>query len=147
MKVVIFDKLFDTNKLVKSEFERFAQWHLDIWLGQDKVKFEVKQIADKSAKFTLWRVYGDWYEDPKRFSDCNEHLVDIDACIFLGTNYQVGTVADFTKHPGWCIWQPDIKTMFLPDMKAMAKKHHGSRIKNIEVDNNLDHIDITITYV
>ena len=58
----------------------------------------------------------------------------------------MGTVADFSQHPSCCIWNPDIKSIFLPDMRAIAKKHHGTRIKSIEADNNLDHIDLTITY-
>lgn len=32
-------------------------------------------------------------------------------------------------------------------MKQMAKKHHGTRIKSIEVDNNLDHIELKVVYV
>ena len=146
MKLVIFDEVYNTKSLSTLGIEFMGQDRLDQWLGKDKVKFEVKQLDAKVYKFTIWRTYGRWYEDPKRFSDCNEHIVDIDAMIIKGEGYQTGTVADFSEHPGWCIWEPDIKSMFLPDMRAIAKKHHGTRIKSIEADNNLDHIDLTITY-
>ena len=146
MKIVLFDTVYSTKSLSPKGIQTLAQMRLDAWLGIGKVKFDVVQLADRTFKFTLWRDYGSWYEDPKRFSDCNEHILDFDANIFLGTNYQTGTVADFSQHPGWCIWYPDIKSIFLRDMRDMAKKYHGTRIKNIEVDNNLDHIDLVITY-
>ena len=146
MKIVLFDDLYDTKLMTPHDIQILGQLRLDQWLGKDKVKFEVDQVSDRVFKFTLWRTYGHWYEDPKRFSECNEHIVDVDALIFKGEGYQTGTVADFSKHPGWCIWNPDIKSIFLPDMREIAKKHHGTRIKSIEVDNNLDHIDLIITY-
>ena len=146
LKIVLFDELYKTNSLSPLGIQYMGQQRLDAWLGVGKVKFEVAQLAERQFKFTLWREYGPWYQDPKPFSNCNDNIVDFDAAIFLGKNYQTGTVADFTEHPGWCIWSPDIKTIFLPDMRDMAKKHHGTRIKSIEVDNNLDHIDLIITY-
>ena len=146
MKIVLFDEVYNTKSLSPLGIEFMGQDRLDQWLGKDKVKLEVKQLDAKVYKFTIWRTYGRWYEDPKRFSDCNERIVDIDAMIIKGEGYQTGTVADFSEHPGWCIWNPDIKSIFLPEMRVIAKKHHGARIKSMEVDNNLDHIDLTITY-
>lgn len=146
MKIVLFDEVYNTKSLSPQGIEFMGQFRLDQWLGKGKVKFVVKQLDTKVYKFTIWRTYGHWYQDPKRFSDCNEHIVDIDAMIVKGEGYQTGTVADFSKHPGWCIWNPDIKSIFLPEMREIAKKHHGARIKSIEVDNNLDHIDLTFTY-
>ena len=146
MKIVIFDTVYNTKSLSPRGIQTLAQMRLDAWLGIDKVKLDVVQLADRAFKFTLWRDYGPWYKDPKCFSNCNENIVDVDANIFLGTNYQTGTVADFSQHPGWCIWQPDIKTIFLRDMRDMARKYHGTRIKSIEADNYLDHIDLVITY-
>lgn len=86
-------------------------------------------------------------EDPKRFSDCNEHINSWDESIFLGTEYQTGTEADFETFTGPYIINNDIETIFLPEMKQMAKKHHGSRIQSIEVDNNLDHVELKVVYV
>ena len=85
-------------------------------------------------------------KDPKRFSDCNETINSWDENIFLGTDYQTGTVADFSTHTRRYIISNCVQSIFLPEMRAMAKKHHGTRIKSIEVDNNLDHIDLIITY-
>ena len=85
-------------------------------------------------------------EDPKRFSDCNHSILDYDSNIFEGLGYQTGTEADFSEHQGWAIWHPDVKSIFLREMREIAKKHHGTRIKDIQVDNNLDHVDLTITY-
>jgi len=124
-----------------------GQMRLDRWLGKDKVKFVVEKISEKEWKFTIWRHDGPWYEDPKRFSDCNEHINSWDESIFLGTEYQTGTVADFETFTGPYIINNDIKSIFLPEMKQMAKKHHGTRIKSIEVDNNLDHIELKVVYV
>ena len=146
MKIVLFDTVYNTKSLSLKGIQTLAQMRLDAWLGIDKVKLDVVQLADRTFKFTLWREYGPWYKDPKCVSNCNEHIVDYDANIFLGTNYQTGTVADFSQHPGWCIWYPDIKSIFLRDMRDRAKRYHGTRIKSIEVDNNLDHIDLVISY-
>ena len=147
MKYVLFDEPYNTKKQSPQVMEMLMQARLDTWLGEGKVKVELSRYSPRMLMVRLWRQYGPWYEDPKRFSDCNKHIVDFDANIFLGTNYQTGTYADFTTHPGPYIIEPDIKSIFLPDMKEMAKRHHGTRIKSIEVDNNLDHIDLTITYV
>ena len=146
MKIELFDYLYNTKEWSISDIQIQGQARLDSWLGPNKVRLDVAQLAEKQFKFTLWRKYGHWYQDPKPYSDCNDHIVDFDAQIFLGRGYQPNSTVDFTEHPGWCIWNPDIETLFLPEMKAVAKNHHGSRIKNIEVDNNLDHIDLIITY-
>lgn len=147
MKIVLFDRLYDTKKLVLTDIQKFGQYRLDQWLGKAKVKFEIAQKNLKVFTVTLWREYGPWYEDPRPWSDHNEYIVDVDVAIFLAAGYQTGTVADFSEHLGWCIWRPDVETMFLPEMKEMAKRHHGSRIKHIAVDNYLDHVELTITYV
>lgn len=146
IRIVLFDELYPTSSFTPSDIESYGQRRLDSWLGVGKVKFEVAQLAERTFKFTIWREYGPWYEDPKRFSDCNEHIVDFDAQIFLGRGYRPFSTVDFTNHPGWCIWEPDIETLFLPEMRKVAKKHHGTRIKSIDVDNNLDHVVLTITY-
>ena len=146
IKIVLFDELYKTNSLSPLGIQYMGQQRLDAWLGVGKVKFEVAQLAERQFKFTIWRTYGQWYEDPKRFSDCNETINSWDENIFLGTDYQTGTVADFSTHPGPYIISNCVQSIFLPEMKAMAKKYHGTRIKSIEVDNNLDHIDLVITY-
>ena len=146
IRIVLFDELYKTNSLAPSGIELLGQDRLDAWLGKDKVKFEVAQLADRTFKFTLWRHYGPWYKDPKLWSDCNEKINSWDEAIFLGTEYQTGTEADFEHHPGPYIISNDIKSIFLPEMREMAKKHHGTRIKSIAVDNFLDHVELKIEY-
>ncbi len=146
IRIVLFDELYKTNSLAPSGIELLGQLRLDEWLGKDKVKFEVNRPKDRVFKFTLWRQYGPWYEDPKRFSDCNETINSWDMNIFLGTDYQTGTYADFSTHPGPYILSYGVQEDFLPDLRNMAKKYHGTRIKSIDVDNNLDHVVLTITY-
>lgn len=146
MTIVLFDHPYSTKSWSPFGIQSMAQMRLDDWLGIGKVRFEVTQLEERKFKFTLWRQYGDWYEDPKRWSNCNEHINSWDENIFLGTDYQTGTVADFEHHTGRYIISNDVKSIFLPEMRDMAKKYHGTKIKSIEVDNNLDHIDLIITY-
>jgi len=146
MTIVLFDHPYSTKDWSPLGIQTLGQLRLDQWLGPGKVKFEVAQLEDRKFKFTIWRTYGQWYEDPKRFSDCNETINSWDENIFLGTDYQTGTVADFSTHTGRYIISNDVNSIFLPEMRAMAKKYHGTRIKSIDVDNNLDHIDLVITY-
>lgn len=147
MKIVLFDYPYDTKQMTEVMIQGHGQHRLDSWLGKDKVRFEVQKIEEKIWKFTIWRHYGPWYEDPKRFSGCNEHINSWDESILLGTEYQTGTEADFETFTGPYIINNDIKSIFLPEMREMAKKHHGTRIKSIEVDNNLDHIELKVVYV
>lgn len=120
---------------------------LTVGWGRIRLSSRSRKISEKEWKFTIWRHYGPWYEDPKRFSDCNEHINSWDESIFLGTEYQTGTEADFETFTGPYIINNDIKSIFLPEMKAMTKKYHSSRIRSISVDNNLDHVELTIYYV
>ena len=146
IRIVLFDELYKTNTLAPSGIELLGQLRLDRWLGKDKVKFEVAQLADRQFKFTIWRQYGPWYQDPKPWSDCNETINAWDMNIFLGTDYQTGTEADFENHPGPYIISWGVQENFLRDMRNMAKKYHGTRIKSIDADNYLDHIDVFINY-
>lgn len=146
MTIVLFDHPYSTKDWSPLGIQTLGQHRLDQWLGPRKVKFEVAQLEDRKFKFTIWRTYGQWYEDPKRSSDCNETINAWDMNIFLGTDYQTGTEADFENHPGPYIISWGVQENFLREMRAMAKKHHGTRIKSIDVDNNLDHIDLVITY-
>lgn len=146
MTIVLFDHPYSTKDWSPLGIQAQGQHRLDQWLGPGKVKFEVAQLEDRKFKFTIWRNYGQWYEDPKRFSDCNETINSWDENIFLGTDYQTGTVANFSTHPGPYIISFGVQENFLPDLRNMAKKYHGTRIKAIEVDNNLDHIDVILTY-
>ena len=146
MTIVLFDHPYSTKDWSPLGIQTLGQHRLDQWLGVGKVKFEVAQLAERQFKFTIWRTYGQWYEDPKRFSYCNGSINSWDENIFLGTDYQTGTYADFSTHPGPYIISNCVQSIFLPELREMAKKHHGTRIKSIDVDNNLDHVVLTITY-
>ena len=130
IRIVLFDELYKTNSLAPSGIELLGQLRLDRWLGKDKVKFEVAQLAERQFKFTLWRTYGPWYEDPKRFSDCNETINSWDMNIFLADGYQTRTYANFSMHPGPYIISYGVQEDFLRNLRDMAKKHHGTRIKS-----------------
>ena len=134
MTIVLFDEPYSTKSLSPLGIQTLGQTRLDQWLGKDKVKFEVAQLGSRK------------YQDPKLWSNCNDSINSWDENIFLGTEYQTGTVADFSTHPCSYIICNDVKSIFLPEMRDMAKKYHGTRIKSIEVDNNLDHIDMILTY-
>ena len=71
MKIVLFDYLYNTKEWSISDIQIQGQARLDSWLGPNKVRLDVAQLAEKQFKFTLWRKYGHWYQDPKPYSDCN----------------------------------------------------------------------------
>ena len=146
IRIALFDHLYKTKDWSLSGLQAIGQIHLDDWLGKGNVRLDVQRPADRVLVYTLWRTYGPWYEDPKRFSDCNETINSWDENIFLGTDYQTGTYADFSTHPGPYIISNCVQSIFLPELRALAKKYHGTRIKSVEVDNNLDHVVLTITY-
>ena len=147
IRIALFDHLYKTKDWSLSGLQAIGQIHLDDWLGKGNVRLEVDRPQDRVLVYTIWRQYGDWYENPKRFSDCNETINAWDMSIFLGDGYQTGTYADFSTHTGPYIISNCVQSIFLPEMKEMAKRHHGSRIKHIAVDTYLDHVELTITYV
>lgn len=146
IRVVLFDHLYRTKDWSLSGLQAIGQIHLDAWLGKGNVRLDVDRPQDRVLVYTLWRTYGSWYDDPKRFSNCNETINSWDMNIFLGDGYQTGTYADFSTHSGPYILSYGVQENFLRDLRAMAKKHHGTRIKAIDVDNNLDHVVLTIIY-
>lgn len=146
IRVVLFDHLYRTKDWSLLGLQTMGQYDLDAWLGKGNVRLDVDRPQDRVLVYTLWRTYGSWYDDPKRFSSCNETINAWDMNIFLADGYQTGTYADFSTHPGPYILSYGVQENFLRDLRAMAKKHHGTRIKAIDVDNNLDHVVLTITY-
>jgi hypothetical protein len=146
IRIVLFDHLYRTKDWSVLGLQYQGQQDLDAWLGVGNVRLDVKRPSDRVLVYTLWRTYGPWYEDPKRFSDCNETINSWDENIFLGTDYQTGTYADFSTHTGPYIISPDVKSIFLREMREMARKHHGTRIKAVSVDNFLDHVELKIEY-
>lgn len=148
MKYSLFDEIYDTKSQSADGMKEAMTKRLQSWLG-NQVSVSVELIGNRNEimEVTLNRQYGEWYEDPKRWSDCNETINSWDETIFLGDGYQTGCEADFSQHTGHYIIRDDIQSIFLPKMKEMAKKHHASKIKAISVDNNLDHVTSRITVV
>ena len=122
MTIVLFDHPYSTKDWSPLGIQTLGQHRLDQWLGPGKVKFEVAQLEDRKFKFTIWKTYGQWYEDPKRFSYCNGSINSWDENIFLGTDYQTWTYADFSTHPGPYIISNGVQSIFLPELRDMAKK-------------------------
>ena len=122
MTIVLFDHPYSTKDWSPLGIQTLGQHRLDQWLGPGKVKFEVAQLEDRKFKFTIWKTYGQWYEDPKRFSYCNGSINSWDENIFLGTDYQTGTYADFSTHHGPYIISNCVQSIFLPELRDMAMK-------------------------
>ena len=134
MKFVVFDWLYDTEKFPMPAIQNLMQGRLDDWLGKDTVKVKATLQADNIMDITLTRKFGDWFEDPRRYTTYNESIFSYDEQYFLGLNYQTGTYADLSIGPErYLIWD-DLKSMFLPDMKVMARRNHGSRIKDVSIN-------------
>ena len=146
MKYVIFNEIYNTKLLSAAGMETMMQARLDRWLGPGKVSVKVELSGEKNEimDLTLFRSYGPWYEDPRRWSGFNECIYGWDKQIFLAEGYQEGSAADFENNTCPYRIYEDVQTMFLPDLKDMAKKHHASRIESVAVDNYIDHITLTI---
>lgn len=148
MKFTFGNQIYDTKSLSALGMEVKMQNYYDQWLGAGKVKFNVTLSDETVMEVTMWRQYGSWYEDPRRFpNSCNTTINSWDEQIVLADDYQVGTEADFQTHPGRYIINNDVDSIFLPKMKEMANRCGGSRVKNVSVDNYLDHIIVRIELV
>ena len=148
MKFTFGNQIYDTKSLSAFGMEVKMQKYYDQWLGVGKVKFKVTLPAENVMEVTMWRKYGYWYEDPRRFpNSCNDSIYSRDEQIILAEGYQTGTEADLLTHSGYLIYHDDVESIFLPYMKDMAKRCHGSRVKNVSVDNYLDHVTVRIELV
>ena len=67
MKYYLIGEVVDTKKSTISGIETILQKRLDNWLGKDKTQIKVDALNSNTMKFTLYRKYGNWYEDPQRF--------------------------------------------------------------------------------
>ena len=154
MKFTLFDCVYDTRIYDKDEIEQMMQDRLDVWLGSGTVKVAVSMLGTKTMAVTLWRKYGSWYEQPSIIWNTGpgtmpnfNGIFSFDMKIFLGSGYTTGTYADFNGHVGRFLNWYDVQGFLLPEMKEMAKKHHGSRIKSVKVDSETDYVGLTIELV
>lgn len=148
MKFTFRNQIYDTKSLSALGIESKMQNYYDPWLGVGKVRFNVALPEENVMEVTMWRQYGPWYEDPRRFpNSCNTTINSWDEQIVLAEDYLTGTGADFQTHTGRYIINNDVESIFLPKMKEMAKRCHGSRVKTVSVDNYLDHVTVRIELV
>jgi hypothetical protein len=146
MRPYLIKTVFDTKKQSLSEIEKEAQSRLDVWLGKGNVVFSINQPGPKTLEYTFERKYGNFYKDPRCWSDCNEHIFSWDKHIFLGTGWKAGTYADFSNLNGPYVINYGLED-FLREIKEASKEYHASRARSVMVDNYLDRIIITVEYV
>lgn len=142
MKYFLIGTVLDTKSLSTNGFQFMLQQRLDDWLGKDKTQIKVEELNGHTMKFTLYRKYGDWYEDPQRFQP-NHDVFSWDEDILLGSGYQTGSEADLETHTGKYVIYHD-ENIFFSDYKELAKKNHCTRIKHLEQQSYLDRIEFTV---
>ena len=145
MKYYLIGEVVDTKKSTTNEIEELLQKRLDAWLGKDKTQIKVDALNGNTMKFTLYRKYGDWFEDPQMFQP-NDNVFSWDEIILLGEGYQTGTEADFDTHNGRYAIYHDQEDFFY-DYKEKVKENRCTRIKHLEQQSFLDRIEFTVELV
>ena len=145
MKYFLIGTILDTKYLSPIGIQTLLQQRLDAWLGKDKTQIKVDALNGNTMKFTLYRKYGDWFEDPQRFQP-QTSVFSWDEHILLGDEYEEGTTADFEILTGRYVisyYEDD----FFRDYKEKAKENHCTRIKHLEQQSFLDRIEFTVELV
>ena len=142
MKYYLIGEVVDTKKSTISGIETILQKRLDDWLGKDKTQIKVDALNNNTMKFTLYRKYGNWFEDPQRFQP-QTSVFSWDEHILLGDDYQTGTTADFETLTGRYVISYN-ENDFFADYKEKAKESHCTRIKRLEQQSFLDRIEFTV---
>lgn len=142
MKYYLIGIVLDTKSLSPNGFQFKLQQRLDNWLGKDKAQIKVDALNSNTMKFTLYRTYGDWYDDPQMFQP-NHDVFSWDKIILLGDDYQTGTTADFDTLTGRYVISY-AEDDFFRDYKEKARENHCTRIKHLEQQSFLDRIEFTI---
>ena len=142
MKYYLIGEVVDTKKSTISGIETILQKRLDDWLGKDKTQIKVDALNNNTMKFTLYRKYGNWFEDPQRFQP-QTSVFSWDEHILLGDDYQTGTTADFETLTGRYVISYN-ENDFFADYKEKAKENHCTRIKRLEQQSFLDRIEFTV---
>lgn len=124
------------------DMQDFLQKRLDAWLGKDKTQIKVDQMDSHTMKFTLYRKYGSWFEDPQRFQP-QTSVFSYDKQILLGLDYQTGTYADLQTLAGRYVISYG-ENDFFDDYKRAARENHSTRIKHLEQQSFLDRIELTV---
>ena len=142
MKYYLIGTVLDTKSLSPYGFQFILQQRLDDWLGKDKAQIKVDALNSNTMKFTLYRKYGDWFEDPQRFQP-QTSVFSWDEIILLGDDYQTGTYADFDNHPGRYIINYH-EDDFFSNYKEKARENHCTRIKQLSQQSYLDRVEFTV---
>jgi len=142
MKYYLIGEVVDTKKSTISGIETILQQRLDNWLGKDKTQIKVDALNNNTMKFTLYRKYGNWFEDPQRFQP-QTSVFSWDEHILLGDDYQTGTTADFDTHTGRYVISY-AEDDFFNDYKEKARENHCTRIKQLSQQSYLDRVEFTV---
>lgn len=146
MKYYLVGAVLDTKSFSTAQaMQEALQQKLDAWLGKDKTQIKVEELNDHTMKFTLFRTYGNWYEDPQRFQP-QTSVFSWDKHILLGDDSQTGTTADFENLNGRYVISYG-EDDFFQDYKEMAKENHCTRIKHLSQQSFLDRIEFTVELV
>ena len=142
MKYFLIGTVLDTKSLSPNGFQFILQQRLDDWLGKGKTQIKVDALISNTMKFTLYRKYGDWFEDPQRFQP-QRSVFSWDEIILLGDDYKTGTYADLEHLPGRYVISY-AEDDFFSDYKEKARENHCTRIKHLEQQSYLDRIEFTV---
>lgn len=142
MKYFLIKTVLDSKKLSPIGMQTLLQQRLDDWLGKDKAQIKVEELNDHTMKFTLYRKYGNWFEDPQRFQP-QTSVFSWDEHILLGDDYQTGTTADFDTLTGRYVISYN-ENDFFADYKEKSKESHCTRIKQLSQQSYLDRIEFTV---
>lgn len=146
MKYFLIGTVLDTKEYTTvQEMQDFLQHRLDAWLGKGKTHIQLDQLDSHTMRFTLYRTYGDWFEDPQRFQP-QTSVFSWDEHILLGDDYQTGTYADFDSHSGRYVISYN-ENDFFSDYKEKAKENHCTRVKQLSQQSYLDRIELTVELV
>ena len=142
MKYFLINTVLDTKSLSPNGFQFILQQRLDDWLGIDKTQIKVEEMNDHTMKFTLYRKYGNWFEDPQRFQP-QRSVFSWDKHFLLGDDYQTGTIADFDTLTGRYVISYH-EDDFFRDYKEKARENHCTRIKQLSQQSYLDRVEFTV---
>ena len=143
MKYFLIGTVLDTKSFSTAQaMQAVLQQRLDAWLGKDKTQIKVEELNGHTMKFTLFRTYGNWYEDPQRFQP-QTSVFSWDKHILLGDDYQTGTTADFDTLNGRYVISYG-EDDFFDDYKEKAKENHCTKITHLSQRSYLDRIELTV---
>ena len=142
MKYFLIKTVLDSKKLSPIGMQTLLQQRLDDWLGKDKAQIKVDALNSNTMKFTLYRKYGNWFEDPQRFQP-QTSVFSWDEIILLGDGYETGKEADLETLTGRYVISHH-EDDFFRDYKGKARENHCTKIKQLSQQSFLDRIEFTV---